>query len=70
MSAADPLLTPEDLSVRWTMPKRTILNWCYQGKLSFAMHLPGGQWRFHKADVEKFEKERRVGKAKKETTLQ
>lgn len=61
-TAIDQLLTPDDLAARWKMKPKTILNWCYAGKLSFAMHI-GNQWRFDLIDVEKHEKARRVGKS-------
>lgn len=57
----DTLFTPEDLAARWRVATKTILNWCYDGKLPFAMHL-GNKWRFHEADVAKHERSRRVGK--------
>lgn len=60
----DTLLTPEQLAERWQVSKKTILNWCYLGKLPFAMHL-GNKWRFHEADVEKHERNQRVGKVAK-----
>lgn len=43
------------------MPKKTILNWIYAGKLTFALHL-GKQWRFHEADVEAFERKQKIGR--------
>jgi predicted site-specific integrase-resolvase len=58
----ETLLTPEDLALRWKMKPKTILNWCYAGKLPFAIHI-GNQWRFDLIDVEKHEKARRVGKS-------
>ena len=58
------LLTPEDLATRWSIKVKTILNWCYAGKLPFAIHI-GSKWRFHEADVEKHERNQRVGKVAK-----
>lgn len=63
MSDPDPLLTPDTLALRWRLSAKTILNWCYAGKLPFAIRL-GNKWRFHEADVEKHERNHRVGKSK------
>jgi excisionase family DNA binding protein len=63
-TAMTPLLTPEQLAERWQVSKKTILNWCYAGRLPFATHL-GNKWRFHEADVEKHERNLRVGKVAK-----
>lgn len=60
----ETLLTPEQLALRWHMKAKTILNWCYAGKLPFAIHL-GNQWRFNPIDVEAHERKQRVGKAAK-----
>jgi excisionase family DNA binding protein len=61
-TAIDKLLTPDDLADRWKISAKTIINWCYAGKLPFAMHI-GNQWRFDLIDVEKHERAKRVGKS-------
>jgi excisionase family DNA binding protein len=62
MSAAtENLLTPEQLAERWQVSKKTILNWCYAGRLPFATHL-GNKWRFSLEGIEAHEKKHQVGK--------
>ncbi|MCB1093322.1 MAG: helix-turn-helix domain-containing protein [Verrucomicrobiae bacterium] len=63
MSATtDALLTPEQLAARWQVSKKTILNWCYAGRLPFAMHL-GNKWRFPIDGIEAHERKHQVGRS-------
>lgn len=44
------LLTPEQVALLFLVEKRTVTDWAKDGLLR-GIKTPGGQWRFHEADV-------------------
>lgn len=46
-------LTPAEVAGIFRVTERTVGIWAEQGKLP-SFRTPGGQWRFHRAEVEAF----------------